>query len=167
MCNGTLDQPMEHGFCCLNMGHGRLHNFVKYATFKAIKQVADYVGDQVSMEPPIHEFLKDIPENYTEQGSLKLRRGDIAIVDTVRKTTIIVDVRTCAMTAKSQKEVTIVDNGEKEKHEFYARVCEFPDGITMLPMAIDTYGRIGDEFKDFLSVYCKQAAMATNNSIAC
>ncbi len=52
-----------------------------------------------------------------------------------------------------------VGKGEKDKHEFYAKVFQFPDGITMLPLAIDTYGRIGEEFKDFLHAYCKQAAM--------
>jgi hypothetical protein len=110
------------------------------------------------MEPPIQQFLKQTEENRATTGDQKQRRGDIAIVDIVQKKTIIIDVRTCAITSDAVRAGNAVAQGERDKHEFYNRTCDFPDGITMLPLSIDTYGRIGDEFKAFLSHYCKQAA---------
>lgn len=161
-CSGHLDQAMEHAFKCNKMGHGRLHNHIKYAAFKAIRQVANYVGDQVVMEPSIQEYARDTPENQKDaEKNPKGRRGDIGVVDVGKRQTFIIDVRTCAVIS-GVGDSTLVANGEKEKHETYARRFEFPDGMSLVPMAIDTYGRFGEEFKQWLSNYCKQAAAGNN-----
>ena len=148
---------MEHAFRCNKMGHGRLHNYVKFAAHKAINQIAAYTGDHVEMEPSLKEYLKSSPENQREQGGAKNRRGDVGVVDVGQRKTVIIDVRTCAITADAKNE-SFVELGAKDKREQYARMYDLPDGVQLVPFAIDTYGRIGTEFKEWLSGYCKQAA---------
>ena len=109
-------------------------------------------------EPAIEQrYLKDVPENRTPTGEYKARRADVEITNGVKKTTILIDVRTCAITPNTA-ESTPVEQGEKDKHQYYSKTCQFPSGISVMPFAIDTHGRWGAEFKAFLVNYCKAAA---------
>jgi hypothetical protein len=157
-CDKGLDKNMEHGFCCQKMGHGNLHHVVKMATFKALREIARHIGDDVLLEPSVQPHMRDMPINYNEKGELINRRGDIALSNIVPKTQIVIDVRTCAMTQVSTKEGSVVAQGEKLKLDYYKEVCEFPDTVTSVPFAIDTYGRWGEEFKRFLASFCRAAA---------
>ena len=70
----------------------------------------------------------------------------------------MIDVRTCAITPNTASDGVPVTKGEAEKHQDYKKKCDMPKGMTLLPFAIDTQGRWGEEFSNFLSAYCKSAA---------
>jgi hypothetical protein len=63
----------------------------------------------------------------------------------------------------SAKEGSPVSYGEQEKRDFYAATCDFPDTVKLVPFAIDTQGRWGEEFATFLKGYCKAAAGANHS----
>jgi hypothetical protein len=121
------------------------------------------IGDDAVLEPSVRSHMREVPMNYNEVGELIHRRGDIALSNIVQKTKIVIDVRTCAMVEGSVKEGSAVTHGEKEKHAFYKQSCDFPDTVKLIPFAIDTHGRWGKEFAEFLTGYCKAAA-GTNHA---
>jgi len=88
------------------------------------------------------------------------RPADVAIYNIVEKTTIILDVRTCAMPASGVriKDLNPLQIGARDKYDHYAKTCEFPAHVKLIPICVDTYGRFGNEFLEFLSWYCKRAA---------
>ena len=53
---------------------------------------------------------------------------------------------------------TPVTAGEKEKTETYEHRCKFPSNVRLLPCTIDTHGRWGAQFAQYLGDYCQRAA---------
>jgi len=156
-CGGLVEPSMEHAFCCQAMGHGNLHHSVKMATYKALRQIARHIGDDALLEPSVSGYMRDIPENRNNNGSQVQRRGDVAVYNVVEKNKIMIDVRTCAITS-AVSGTSAVARGEVDKREYYTKVCDFPDSVRMVPFAIDTYGRWGDEFSGFLQEYCRRGS---------
>jgi hypothetical protein len=108
-------------------------------------------------------FTKDTEENRKDAADAKHRRGDVGVTDHTGRRTTIIDVRTCAESTSVPKDKSLVEAGEKDKHETYARRFDFPDGYNLIVMAIDTNGKIGEEFDSWMLKYCKRAATANGS----
>lgn len=87
-------------------------------------------------------------------------RADVGIYDRIKRTTILIDIRTCALARPdSLNEIgATVHKGEAAKRTSYMQRYEFPEGVTFVPFAIDSYGRWGESYKEHLKNWCKQAA---------
>ena len=90
---------------------------------------------------------------------LKQRRGDISVASHVAKVTVL-DVRHCSTKTPSRTHeigATIIE-GEKEKDVFYQKHFRFPEGVVMVPVVVDSYGKWGERAKTWLEDLCKKAA---------
>ena len=94
-------------------------------------------------------------------------QADISVRDLKNRTTVYIDVRTCAMeNPKSFAEVgKTVELGEKAKVDQYADLYIFPEGVRMIPFAIDTHGRWGKAFQDYVKGLCLDKAGGIKNNV--
>ena len=127
------------------------------ATVAALRTIAKHTSHSVSVEPPVNAYLKP---NVTLPEPERHYRADIAVVSPTYREATIIDVRTCSMKKPSSRDQVgkTVREGERAKYTFYSNHFDFPSGHKLVPFAIDSYGRWGQDFKDFLQAFCKYAA---------
>jgi hypothetical protein len=141
---------------------------VKEAVFKTAKEIAKLTREEVTMEPQIGAWLRpeveDNKNSKTIEG-LKQRRGDVMIqavtvASLPRRTITIIDVRHCSMrTPLKRGEIgASVREGEAVKEAFYDKHFDLPKGVKLVPFAIDSYGKWGEQAKTFLEDMCRKAA---------
>jgi hypothetical protein len=178
-----MDDHAEHMIKCLKLGRGPAHYAVKTATLRVSREIARLSASEISDEPSLELYVKEkaTPENTTlsaaeeSQGSSSTgmasrrkttreageskTRADIAVYDRIKRQTVFIDVRTCAMLnpANTQEIGQTVHKGEQDKRSHYSRLYSFPEGVTFVPFTIDSYGRWGPSNADYLKAWCKTA----------
>lgn len=121
---------------------------------------------EITIEPPIHEFVRrDVQGNYRGE-SIKLRRADIQVSNMFLKKIHLIDVTVCSIKEpRNSGEIGItLANGETRKLKHYNEFCTFPSQVTLLPFAIDTYGGWGKSFDKYLKEVCSETAGGKKNN---
>ena len=165
-CGGCIDDFGEHFFSCKQIGLGAPHLATQSAAIMAIQEVGKGLGLEVSPTPSLVDYMDpeaSSPRPGKQTQKAERPQADIRVRDTKNRTTVYIDVRTCAMRcpkvlADVGKTVAL---GEQEKVDQYADFYTFPQGVRMIPFAIDTHGRWG---KAFL-VYAKQLCLRKSGGI--
>jgi hypothetical protein len=177
LCGQCIDDNGEHFIKCTGLGRGPAHYGVKKATIRSLTEITKSMGGtQIKDEPGLWDYAKEssasnveaegVPTTTTTPRSKKKvkkaaekPRADIGVYNRIKKTTVLIDVRTCSMLVPTSiKDIgqTVV-KGEEAKMEQYSTLYSFPEGVTFIPFAIDSLGRWGDGFTTYLKLLCKSA----------
>ena len=164
-----IDDYGEHLMKCPHFHKGAPHNGLQWATIKSFnKEFKNSLGLTIRPTPPLRQYKRsgvDLPK-VDRQRQAENPQADICIHDTLNQTTVIIDIRTCAMQMPtSAAEIGIsLKTGEQEKLEHYKKHYVFPEGVKFIPFAIDTHGRWNDAFKDYVKELCLRKAEGRVNS---
>jgi hypothetical protein len=162
-CKQGIDDLGEHFLTCKALGLGAPHYSVQTAIITSLKEVTKGTDCQVTATPSLVEYMK--PEASVARRGAKQQRAekpqaDIKVCEIGIRSTILFDVRTCAMTVPGciAEIGQTVKLGEKAKKEQYSAFYSFPQGVSFVPFAIDSHGRIGMEGMRALKAICLRAA---------
>jgi len=151
-CGGSVDVDGEHAFKCTHIGKGAMHMPIVNAVHQSLKEAAKLQGVSIVKEPLIKNYVKEIEKSNFTGDHLINRRADVAIGDSVLKELKLIDVtHKCLECPDSVMDIgRTVEIGELRKDEFYQKICVFPQGVSLIPFSIDSYGRWGQRFKAFI-----------------
>jgi hypothetical protein len=155
----VVDELGEHFIKCPRQGLGCGHHEVKVATQRVYGPIAKANRMRVVSEPALERYQR--PGSVAAAGERKVKtRADLGFLDINERRTIFADVRTATIkTPETAEQIgSTVSLAEKAKGDDYAKRYDFPEGVSMLPIAIDSYGRWGAKFVEQLKRDCKRAA---------
>ena len=164
-----VDDYAEHFMKCEKMARGAPHRAVELALKSVItSEFGESLGVTVKRNPSLVEYKKP-GVRILRPGSkeeVKNPMADIAICDINNQRTVIIDVRTCAMTyPQSENQIgNTVLKGEKDKKDHYNGYYDFPEGVRFIPFVVDTHGRWNSEFKDYVRELCMKKAQGDKHS---
>jgi hypothetical protein len=133
---------------------------VKVALQRVYGPIAKATGGRVVSEPSIASFQRPGVRVATGTGEPEKTRADLGFFDSRERRTVYADVRTATIqTPATFLEIgQTVELAEKAKVDQYAASYKFPEGVSFLPVAIDSYGRWGPSLVAQLKRDCWRAS---------
>jgi hypothetical protein len=170
VCTGCIDDFGEHFFTCKHLGQGAAHLPTQNAAVMAIREIGKDLDLEVTPTPSLVDYMDpaaNVPRPGKHVQKAERPQADIRVRDLKNRTTVYIDVRTCAMThPKTLEDVgKTTELGEKAKVDQYADLYIFPEGVRMIPFAIDTHGRWGKAFEDYVKSLCLMKSAGIKNDV--
>lgn len=173
-CGLNIDDLGEHFTKCSRFAKGPSHYAVQAALVRSLSTVVQGKEVQVTSTPSLEAYMK--PEakvawadqrKKQKQQKAEHPQADVKVCDPDNQTTILFDVRTCAMQVpKTLADVgQTVKMGERAKNEQYNAFYKFPQGVSFVPFTIDTHGRLGDLGVKAIKKICLRSAGGIQNAL--